>query len=140
MESYVHKWIFKTKANIYHEAFSLWLNHILKMYLIRLNCLQVPFFKQLILLWKSYNSENFGSKTLLLTIEQFLFSKLEITKWNSVIDKEGFLNQYLLKVRSSCPEVFCKKGVLRNFQELTGKHLYQSFFFNIVADLGPATL
>ena len=36
--------------------------------------------------------------------------------------------------------MFCKKGVLRNFQKLTGKHLYQSFFFNIVADLGPATL
>ena len=26
--------------------------------------------------------------------------------------------------RSSCPEVFCKNGVLRNFGKLTGKHLY----------------
>ena len=27
------------------------------------------------------------------------------------------------------PEVFCKKGVLRNFAEFTGKHLCQSLFF-----------
>ena len=32
--------------------------------------------------------------------------------------------------RSSRPEVFCKKGVLRNFAKFTGKHLCQSLFFN----------
>ena len=42
--------------------------------------------------------------------------------------------------RSSCPEKFCKKGVLKNFAEFLGKHLYQSFFFNKVAGLRPATL
>ena len=42
--------------------------------------------------------------------------------------------------RSSRPEVFCKKGVLRNFAKFTGKHLCQSLFFNKVADLRPATL
>ena len=30
--------------------------------------------------------------------------------------------------RSCCPEVFCKKGILRNFAKFTGKHLCQSFF------------
>ena len=45
-----------------------------------------------------------------------------------------------LNSRSSHPEVFCKKGVLRNFAKFTGKHLKQSFFFNKVADLRPATL
>ena len=34
--------------------------------------------------------------------------------------------------RSSGPEVFCKKGVLRNFTKFTGKHLCQSLFFNKV--------
>ena len=38
-------------------------------------------------------------------------------------------------VRSSRPEVFCKKGVFRNFTKFTGKHLYQSLFFNKVAGL-----
>ena len=42
--------------------------------------------------------------------------------------------------RSSHPEVFCKKGVIRNFAKLTGKHLCQSLFFNKVAGLRPAAL
>ena len=37
--------------------------------------------------------------------------------------------------RSSCPEVFCKKDVLRNIAKLTGKHLCQSLFFDKVAGL-----
>ena len=32
--------------------------------------------------------------------------------------------------KSSCSEVFCKKGVLENFTKFTGKHLCQSLFFN----------
>ena len=35
----------------------------------------------------------------------------------------------LLKFRSSRPEVFRKKGVLRNFAKFTGKHLCQRLFF-----------
>ena len=41
--------------------------------------------------------------------------------------------------RSSCPEVFCKKGVLENFLKFTGKHLCQSLFFNKTTGLRPAT-
>ena len=41
------------------------------------------------------------------------------------------------RFRSSRPEVFCKKGVLRNFAKFTGKHLCQSLFFNKVAGLWP---
>ena len=37
--------------------------------------------------------------------------------------------------RSSHPDVFCKKGVLRNIAKLTGKNLCQSLFFNKVAGL-----
>ena len=45
-----------------------------------------------------------------------------------------------LNYRSSRPEVFCKKGVLRNFTKFAGKHLCQSSFFHKVAGLRPATL
>ena len=38
-----------------------------------------------------------------------------------------------VKYRSSVLEVFCEKGVLRNFAKFTGKHLCQSLFFNKVA-------
>ena len=41
--------------------------------------------------------------------------------------------------RSSRPEMFCKKGVLRNFTKLTGKILFQSLFFYKLAGLRPAT-
>ena len=34
------------------------------------------------------------------------------------------------RIRSSRPEVLCKKGVLRNFAKCTRKHLCQSLFFN----------
>ena len=37
------------------------------------------------------------------------------------------------------PEVFCKKGVLKNFVKFTGKHLSQGLFFNKVADLTTAS-
>ena len=42
--------------------------------------------------------------------------------------------------RRSRPEVFCKKGVLRNFAKFTGKHLCQGLFSNKLAGLRPATL
>ena len=35
--------------------------------------------------------------------------------------------------KSSRPDVFCEKGVLRNFAKFTGKHLCQGLFFNKVA-------
>ena len=39
------------------------------------------------------------------------------------------------KQRSSRPEVFCKKGVLRNFAKFTEKHLCQILFFSKVETL-----
>ena len=42
--------------------------------------------------------------------------------------------------RSSCPEVFCKKGVLKYLAKFTGKYLCQSLFFNEVPGLRLATL
>ena len=47
---------------------------------------------------------------------------------------------WIKKIRSSRQEVFCKKGVLRNFAKFTGKHLCQSLFLNKVAGLRSATL
>ena len=38
-------------------------------------------------------------------------------------------------VQKQPPEVFFKKGVLKNFANFTGKHLCWSLFFNKVADL-----
>ena len=43
-------------------------------------------------------------------------------------------------IRRSHRGVLQKKVVLRNFSKLTGKHLYQSFFFNKVVGLRSTTL
>ena len=45
-----------------------------------------------------------------------------------------------MPLRSSRQELFCEKDVLRNFIEVTGKHLCQSLFFNKAAGLRPQTL
>ena len=50
-----------------------------------------------------------------------------------------FLNLFYVLCRSSHPDVFCKKGVLRKFSKFTGKHLCQSLFFNKVGGLGNFT-
>ena len=42
--------------------------------------------------------------------------------------------------RGSRLEMFCKKGVLRNFAKFIRKHLFQSLFFNKIAGMRPATL
>ena len=47
--------------------------------------------------------------------------------------------QQMIISRRSRPEVFCKKGVLKNFTKFTEKHLCQSLFFNKAAGL-PAFL
>ena len=41
---------------------------------------------------------------------------------------------------SSCPEVFCKNCVLKNFTKFAGKHLCTSLLFNKAAGLKTATL
>ena len=56
------------------------------------------------------------------------FKYLENEKSLKSEKKKSFL--IVFKGRSSRPEVFCKKGVLRNFAKFTGEHLCQSLFFN----------
>ena len=50
------------------------------------------------------------------------------------------LNWQLAHCRSSCSDVFCKKGVLENFTKFTGEQLCQSLLFNKVAGLMPTIL
>ena len=52
------------------------------------------------------------------------------------MSQDGFVNGCLetkfqtITSRSSRPEVFCEKGVLKNFTKFTGKYLCLSLFFN----------
>ena len=61
-----------------------------------------------------------------------------ITKYvNKKVKKMKFwiFSETCLFFRSSCPEVFCKKGALRNSAKFTRKHLFQGLFFNKAAGL-----
>ena len=58
----------------------------------------------------------------------------------TLLRKRAYVSQIkslFKKPRSSRPEVFCKKDVLRNYKKFTGKNLRQSLFFNKVANLRP---
>ena len=52
--------------------------------------------------------------------QNFTFLKFEASSWIS---------------RNSHPEVFCKKGILRNVAKFTGKHLCQRLLFNKVGEI-----
>ena len=58
--------------------------------------------------------------------------ELLVNKFNMILDNQGRL---VLNERSCRPDVFFKKGLLRNFAKFTGKHLCQSLFFNKVAGI-----
>ena len=45
-----------------------------------------------------------------------------------------------IKIEKQPPEVFCKKGVSKNFTKFTGKQLCESLFLNKIAGLSTATL
>ena len=63
---------------------------------------------------------------------------MRIFQWNGVLLFDFTL--IFTISRSSHPELFCKKGVLRHFTKFTGKHLCQVLFFNKVVGLRPAVL
>ena len=69
------------------------------------------------------------------------FKHIHFMLWSLIV---GEIKSIMLKVwktksrnRSSRPEVFCKKGVLRNYAKFTGKPLCQSLVYNKVAGLRP---
>ena len=64
--------------------------------------------------------------------------RIRLTKKKKIIMKKNTHKLFLF--RSSHPEVFYKKGVLRNFEKFTGRHLCQSLVLNKVAGLRAATL
>ena len=82
-----------------------------------------------------YRLTSFAS--VLLFVEMFCFVLFILRfvedsgkKLAEVDSKISFQAIYIQVSRSSRPEVFCKKGFLRNFAKFTGKHLCQRLFIN----------
>ena len=63
-------------------------------------------------------------------VNRFLsqFFRLTIKKMTSILGWDNALNSEAVARRS---EVFCKKGILRNFAKHTGKHLFQRLFLHM---------
>ena len=54
--------------------------------------------------------------------------------WKKLVSFKDYFSLVMSrKYRSSRPDVFCEKGVVKNFAKFTGKHLCLSLFFNKVA-------
>ena len=63
--------------------------------------------------------------------------RLNAIRPSTILQKQFIIikNLEVCQSRSSHPEMFCEKDVLRNFAKFTGKHLCQSLFFDKVAGL-----
>ena len=59
----------------------------------------------------------------------FFLSVVDCTFYKSTIKSNCILLLCHVRIRSSRQELFCKKGILRNFAKFTGKRLCQSLFF-----------
>ena len=90
------------------------------------------------------NQENFEKTVKFLALNYFLEKDLSwifdmvLNTPQSYYDSICYYNTY--DNQKQPPEVFCKKGVLRNFVKFTGKHLCQVLFYNKVAGPKSETL
>ena len=74
--------------------------------------------------------------TLFLKQSLKISTKGLLIQFSNIFSTRTLILSWLWVLRSwSRREVFCKIGVLRNFTKLTGKHLWQIFFFNKIAGL-----
>ena len=71
-------------------------------------------------------------KLFLVELKQLIYSLL-VTKFAKAWNRLHVFMIHFITSRSSRPDVFCNKGVSRNFTKFTGKHLCQSPYLNKVA-------
>ena len=120
--NYAHRGIFKNKSNIYDGAFFTsvkpYSKNVLNLIVLPLSSIFYtthPFHE------KTYNSENFGRKSLLFTMERnSKISKFEIMQWNGAINKQKQL-----------PEVFYRKRCFYKFCKIHRKTLVPESLFII---------
>ena len=91
----------------------------------------------LLLLWsvpERRNSSKWWVSSLILKVKDLeIFNSYFETYIVNIQSSEAATRGVCSRLRSSRPDVFWEKYVLRNFTKFTGKHLCQSLFFNKVA-------
>ena len=94
-----------------------------------------PFYLHLVV----YDRKHFCSILTDLSNLLFLFHKIKQRMWRMFLPnsfQKCRSSRSQMFFRSSRPEMFCKKAVLRDFPKFTRKHLYQSLFITKVAGQG----
>ena len=87
------------------------------------NCGQIPSFQRI---WSHLLKKSLMVKFLFYAVSvPQLKGSLRKCLTIKTMESKSFVN-YCSCFRSSRPEVFCKRGVLRNFAKFAGKHLCQS--------------
>ena len=90
---------------------------------------------------RTINCANGRNKTLSFTEKLVYFLFIIWISYATLIFCDILLDTLFVGVfRSSHPEVFYKKGVIKNLAKFTGKHLCWSIFFKKVSGHSPATL
>ena len=67
------------------------------------------------------------TKLIIVALVSYRLQKIQLEK---LYTQRKLYLAYGFNYRSSRPDVFSKKGVLRNFTKFTGKHLCQGLYFN----------
>ena len=112
------------------------------VYFVRREFFKIFVLSQCIVYWTSFQKTPTYTyqKTLFLTLLLLVFKIVESLKclFKYFISTKLCFHYGLTHFmsRSSHSEVFCKKGVLKNFAKSTGKHLCQSLFLNKVTNWG----
>ena len=84
--------------------------------------------------------ENTAQKKICISIPLILRS-LNVSKPRSIMYVRLWYTFILLSLsRCSSLNMFCKKGVLKNFKNFSGKHLHGILFFNNITGLESETL
>ena len=70
-----------------------------------------------------------NKKTIHLKLQHRISKKNSFSRYlKSAKSRKVFVTTFVWYYLRSRPEFFCKKGILRNFPKLTGKHLRRSVF------------
>ena len=69
---------------------------------------------------------------------RLFYTSSDVSRRKNLVVRHNRVAKYLKKIQKQSPEVFCKKGVLKNFANFTGKHPCWNIFYNQVAGLQPA--
>ena len=131
------KAIYYFHTKLYHRFLKKWLICLFQYRYLRGVTVQKMkfsiknFFSRFLRIWSHLLKKSFMENFIFCAVGNYLSSQ---DQWVIVFHLKTS-QKHDLNMQNQSSEVFCKKGVLRNFAKFTGKRLCQSLFYNKVAGL-----